>query len=323
MPTIKALFLMLLFSLVSACSLFGVDEEDFDIPESQLYEEAIAGLKESEYQVAIEKLEQLESRYPFGRYSEQAQLELIYAYYRMSRAAQAIAAADRFIRLHPQHDNIDYAYYLRGLTNFEADKSLTDRFLPTDPSQRDPGAARDSFADFATLLNRYPNSQYAPDARKRMLFLKNQLATYEIHVARFYIKRGAFVAAANRGRYVVENYQETPAIPEALSIMVLAYSELGLDDPANNAQEVLNSNFPDYVPDTELTALEKERSLLNTATFGLFDSNADEPAKVRQRPKIKQKSKKQVKDTDDDTSAKKEDEEERSLFSTITFGIFD
>jgi len=314
MPIFKALILMLLISLTSACSLFGFDEEEFDIPESQLYEEAVASLRTSEYQTAIDKLEQLESRYPFGRYSEQAQLELIFSYYKMARAAQAIAAADRFIRLHPQHDNIDYAYYLRGLTNFEADKSLTDRFLPTDPSQRDPGAARDSFADFATLLNRYPSSQYAPDARKRMLFLKNQLARYEIHVARYYIDRGAFVAAANRGRYVVENYQETPAVPEALSIMVLAYTELGLHDPASHAQQVLNSNYPDY---GHQETVEGERSLMNTATFGLFGNDVEAPKTQQPTKKLNSKS------VNEEPSAKKEDNEERSLFSTMTFGIFD
>ncbi len=271
----NALTLMFVISFISGCSLFDIDVKEPDIPEPQLYEEALEALKNETWDVAIDKLENLESRYPFGRYSEQAQLELIFAYYKGARPTQAIAAADRFIRLHPQHDNIDYAYYLRGLTNFDADKSLTDRFLPTDPSQRDPGAARDSFSDFSTLLNRYPTSQYAPDARKRMLYLKNQLARYEIHVARYYINRGAFVAAANRGRYVVENYQETPAVPDALAIMVEAYSELGLQDPAGHARQILSNNFPDYGKEPEPIA-DEDRSLLNKATFGLIGEDGTE-----------------------------------------------
>ncbi len=314
MHIFKALLLMALISLTSACSLFGFDDEKFfDIPETELFEEAMAAFETNEWGVAIDKLEMLESRYPFGRYSEQAQLELIYAYYKSSKAPEAIASADRFIRLHPQHDNIDYAYYLRGLTNYEADKSLTSRFLPTDPSQRDPGAARDAFSDFSTLLNRYPSSQYAPDARKRMLSLKNQLSAYEIHVARYYIRRGAYIAAANRGRYVVENYQETPSVPDALAVMVLAYTELELHDQASHAQQILNSNFPNYGKSVGVES-NQGRSMLNTATFGLFGEDG-QSTKEQNRPKtIKKKPA---------PSANKEKEEERSWFSRGTFGIFD
>jgi outer membrane protein assembly factor BamD len=266
MRIFRSLVLAALVGLLSGCSLFGIDKSSFDIPEPQLYAEALTALEDPNYDLAIEKLEQLESRYPFGRFSEQAQLELIFAYYKAGRPEQAKAAADRFIRLHPQHENIDYAYYLRGLTNFDADTNITDRWLPTDSSQRDPGGARDSFNDFSTLTSRYPNSQYAPDARMRMIFLRNQLAAYELHVARYYITRGAFIAAANRGRYVVENYQETPSVPEALAIMVATYDELGMTDLASDARTVLNSNFPDYGRALEASG----PSLLNRLTLGLF-----------------------------------------------------
>ncbi|WP_207061728.1 outer membrane protein assembly factor BamD [Motiliproteus sp. SC1-56] len=246
MRTLRSSLLITLFGLLGGCSLFGIDSDSFDIPEPQLYAEAMEAMELPNYQLAIDKLEQLESRYPFGRYSEQAQLELIFAYYKTSQTEQTKAAADRFIRLHPDHENIDYAYYLRGLANFEADSDLLDRWLPTDASQRDPGAARDSFNDFSTLTSRYPNSQYAPDARQRMLFLRNQLAAYEIHVARYYMKRNAYIAAANRGRYVVENYQQTPSVPAALAIMVAAYEELGMNDLAADSRAVLAKNFPGY-----------------------------------------------------------------------------
>ena len=244
-PFVKLTLSLLIALLLSGCSIFGTPEEE-DIPEQQLWEQASQYLKDNNYELAAQKLEQLESRYPFGRYSEQAQLELIWAYHKQSKADEAVAAADRFIRLHPQHENIDYAYYLRGLTHFLEDQSFLNRFLPTDMSMRDPGAARDSFDDFSLLLERYPSSQYAPDARKRMIFLRNQLASYEIHVARYYIRRGAFVAATNRGRYVVENFPQTPAVADALAVMVTGYTELGLKELAANAQSVLDQNYPDH-----------------------------------------------------------------------------
>lgn len=261
---LKSLSIPLLSLVIAGCSLFGSDEETYYIPEPELYDLAIKALKDGRLADAIDRLETLETHYPFGRHSEQAQLELIYAYFKNGNNNEGLAAADRFLRLYPDHENIDYVYYMRGMINFEADKTLVDRFVPTDPSRRDPGAARDSFADFSTLLNRFPNSEYAPDAQKRMLFLKNQLAQYEIHVAHYYIKRGAWVAAANRGRYVVENYQQTPAVPYGLEVMVQAYHELGLHEAAANSQEVLVSNFPNF----NSAAEESSSSWLSTLTFG-------------------------------------------------------
>ncbi|MFT6914126.1 MAG: outer membrane protein assembly factor BamD [Motiliproteus sp.] len=233
-------------SFLSGCALFSGDATEADIPETQLWNEAKSFLTDSNFELAGQKLEALESRYPFGRFSEQAQLELIYAYHKQGKSGEAIAAADRFIRLHPKHENIDYAYYLRGLTRFLADQSIVNRFLPTDMSMRDSGAAKESFDDFAILLERYPSSQHAPDARKRMIFLRNQLALYEIHVARYYLKRGAFVAATNRGRYVLENFAQTTSIADALAVMVRGYTELGLSDLSANSQIVLEQNYPDY-----------------------------------------------------------------------------
>jgi len=257
--------LALIFTLMlGGCSLFGIEPPE--PTEAELWDGAVKALAEDNYEIAIDKLEQLESRYPFGRNSAQAQLELIYAYHKTSRPTQTRSAADRFIRLHPQHENADYALYMKGLSNFDEDADVIARYTPTDKSQRDPGAARDSFNDFATLLNRYPNSQYAPDARLRMVYLRNQLASYEIHVANYYITRGALVAAANRGRYVVENFQQTPAVPDALAIMAHCYTALGLTELAADADAILAKNFPDYQKPTE-----QAPSLLNRLSFGLLD----------------------------------------------------
>ena len=274
MRFVKVIGILTLVSLMSACSFFGGEKkEEPDVPEQQLYSEALDALEAQNYSLAVEKLQRLEARYPFGRFSEQAQLELIFAYFKNYEPEAARAAADRFVRLHPNHENIDYAYYLKGLTSFEEDRSLIARYLPIDETQRDPGAALESFESFSTLANRYPNSQYAPDSLKRMQYLKNRLAQYEVHVAQYYMKRSAWVAAANRGRYVVENLQETPAVPEALAIMAEAYTELGLTDQAGKAAEVLATNFPDF---RYTSSKERDKSLLETATFGLFGDDEDE-----------------------------------------------
>lgn len=310
MRLVKIVGIITLCVVASGCSWFGGDKELPDIPEQQLYEESIAALELEDFQQAVEKLQLLEARYPFGRYSEQAQLELIYAYHKNYEPEAASAAADRFIRLHPSHENIDYAYYLKGLTAFEQDRTFFERYLPIDITRRDPGAALSSFESFSTLLNRYPDSKYAPDASKRMVFLKNRLATYEVNVAQFYMKRGAFVAAANRGRYVVENLQNTPAVPDALALMYQAYTELGMTDLANSARDVLLTNYPDY----DLNTYRQEnKTLLETATFGLLGSS-DETVVPPSRPKT---------DSASQAMQNKTEETEKSWFDRITFGVFE
>lgn len=243
---VKLTLIVTFASFLGGCSIFGGDEDEPEFTEAELWQSASEALSTENYELASQKLEALESQYPFGRYSEQAQLELIFSYNKQNKAGETIAAADRFIRLHPQHENVDYAYYLRGLTHFLEDQGFLNRYLPTDMSMRDPGAARSSFDDFAILIERFPTSQYAPDARKRMLFLRNQLASYEIHVARYYLRRGVYIAATNRGRYVIENYPKTTAVADALAVMVAGYTELGLKDLATDAQAVLDQNYPDY-----------------------------------------------------------------------------
>lgn len=242
---IKHLLLIAFMVLLAACaSDRGVIDES--LSESELYQQAQQDLESRNYTSAIEKLRALESRYPFGRYAQQAQLELIYAYYQNIEPEAARASADRFIRLHPQHPNVDYAYYLRGMASFTRDQGIIERFLPLDMSRRDPGAARDSFNEFAQLVSRYPDSPYAPDARLRMVYLRNLLAAYDAHVGHFYLKRGAYVAAANRGRYIVENFQQTPSVADGLALMVEAYQRLAMDDLADAALLTLQSNYPEH-----------------------------------------------------------------------------
>lgn len=262
--------------LLGACSSDEV-EQDAETTELKFYESAQSSLRSGNYSDAVSRLQLLEARFPFGRFAQQAQLEIVYAYYRAGQPEAARAAADRFIRLHPQHPNVDYAYYLKGMASFEEDQNFLERFLPLDPSTRDPGAARRSFDDFNALVRRYPDSQYAPDAQKRMIYLRNLLAEYEVNVARYYIRRGAYVAAANRGRYVFENFQGTPSVPEALAVMVEAYQLLKMDDLAQETLTVLSSNFPNHGTlnsDNQLKESEStknsEKSWLNIISFGLL-----------------------------------------------------
>jgi outer membrane protein assembly factor BamD len=200
------------------------------------------------YQKAIKIYEALESRYPFGPDSSQTQLDIAYAYYKNSDPEAALAAADRFIKVNPRSPNVDYAYYLKGLVNYNRDISFTQRFLPTDASQRDPGSARNAYDIFDELVRKYPSSKYVPDSRKRMVALKNNLAMHEVHVARYYMKRRAYVAAANRAAYVVEKYQRTTAVPYALQVMQEAYTKLDMPEQAKNAENTYKLNFPNGPP---------------------------------------------------------------------------
>ena len=250
---LSVIILTLIF--ISGCSLFESEEEreakarstnPKNFTEIDYYERIQANLLASNWTSAIENLEALEAQFPFGTYAEQAQLELIYAHYKGTDYEAATAAADRFIRLHPRHPNADYAVYIKGLALISESKGFFDHFLPRDATQRDPGSARLAFAIFTDLLSNYPNSAYAADARKQMIFLRNQLARHEIHVANYYFKREAYLAATNRGRYVVENFQRTPAIPDALAVMAQGYYLLDKLELSANAARTLAENFPNH-----------------------------------------------------------------------------
>ena len=238
---LRALLLCLLLPLVgqlSGCAGDG-DENDLvaDSGEEQIYNQAQGFLNSKNYDLAIRAFQALESRYPFGRYAEQAQLELIYAHYGAYEPEAAIEAADRFIRLHPQHPSVDYAYYMKGLATAGSSQDLLARFTPTDKTKRDTSYAKEAFAEFAQLVSRFPDSPYAPDARDRMVALRNLLARHEIHVANYYFRRGAYIAAVNRGRYVVENFPQSPAVADGLAVMVQGYLLLDLDELAQRRHQ--------------------------------------------------------------------------------------
>lgn len=241
----RSLLAITLAALLVACgNTPRQDDKTKGWSASKFYSEARAELAEGNYDRAERLLEQLESRYPFGRYAQQAQLEIIYVHYKKREIEQTLAAADRFVRLHPNHPNVDYAYYLKGLANFIDDRSLFRLVSTQDPTERDPKAARESFEAFKLLVARYPASKYAEDAAARMTYLINALASGEVHVARYYYKRGAFLAVVNRAQYSMQNYPQAPANEEALALMVRSYNELGMVDLRDDALRVLEKNFP-------------------------------------------------------------------------------
>lgn len=279
-------FILASLLILTSCSFFNRDDEDEEfgvgMTEAELYDRAVSAMDSGQSRTAVQYLQALEAQFPFGDYAEQAQLELIYAHYRSFNHDAAMAAADRFIRLHPEHPNVDYAYYMRGLITFTQETSFIGQFLPLDITTRDPGSARESFAHFSELLVRYPNSTYGPDARKRLVYLRNMLARHEINVANYYFKRGAYLAATNRGKFVVENFQGSPAVPDGLAVMAQGYTLLGYDDLASNAVRVLALNYPEH-PALDASGnfryqdIEEgiQRSWLNRISMGMFDKPED------------------------------------------------
>lgn len=227
------------------------DAEYTDWDAKKFHDKAKSAMEAKNYQKAIKLYETLEARYPFGDYAAQTQLDIAYAYYRNDDSEAAIAATNRFIKIHPRNPSVDYAYYLRGLIHFNKSIGFIERFIPTDSSQRNPSNVKEAYDSFQQLVSRYPDSKYVPDAKQRMLALRNNMAMYEVHVARFYLKRRAYVAAANRGSYVIKDFQRTPAVPEALLVMQQAYTKLGLDDLAADAKRVYDQNYPDGLPSQE------------------------------------------------------------------------
>ncbi len=214
----------------------------------QLQSNADKALENQNFQKAIALYEELQARFPFGDHAAQTQLNLAYAQYKNGDFEASIASSDRFIKTNPTNASVDYAYYLKGLVNYNQDTGYIARFLPTDASQRDPVNSRDAFAIFSELIRRFPNSAYAPDAKQRIIALRNKLAAYEINIARYYLRRKAYIAAANRASAVIKNYQKTSAVPHALKIMQEAYEHLNIDDLAKDAQRVYQKNYPNGPP---------------------------------------------------------------------------
>ena len=253
MKNFALIALILMLSTITGCSWLNFDDKDGSeksaedqYTELYFYEKIQRSLNSKNWTLAISNLQLLESQFPFGKYAEQSQLELIYAQYMSSDYVSSITSAERFISLHPQHPNVDYAYYVKGLCELSQNSRLAASYIGTDSSKRDIGSARGAFATFGELLSKFPNSRYAPDARQRLINLRNQLARSEINVANYYFSRGALVAAANRGQYVVENFQQSPAVADGLAVMAQAYHMMGRNELAENAVKVLAANHPDY-----------------------------------------------------------------------------
>ena len=240
------IILLLLTALLSGCSMFKTEEVPEDATVEEIYAMAKEGMANGNWGLAVERLRQLEAKFPYGVYAEQAQLDTVYAYYRNSEPGLAIAAADRFIKLHPTHESVDYAYFLKGQASYEEDKSNWGVFLGKDDlSDRDPTLTLNALNTFEEVYTRFPDSQYAPIARDRIRYLTNSLAKHEVAVARYYQSKDAHVAAVNRAKGSVEDYPEAAAVEDALGLMLTSYIAMGLFDLADDSRRVLELNFPD------------------------------------------------------------------------------
>ncbi len=241
--TIKIILLTLAITLAGCSS----SEDIKKVPDSSaqaLYSNARKALDNGLFQKAVQILSAIDSRFPFGPISHQVQLDLIYAYYKSGDFAQGTALADRFIRLNPNHQDLDYVYYIRGLIHQSTEDNLFQNMLGIDRSDRDPTASHEAFDDFNHILDNYPQSKYAADAKKRMIAIKNRLAKYELKVAQFYFDRQAYAASANRGRYIIKYFPTNKEVEQALEIMIKSYGKMGLDDLKTNALRVLAVNYP-------------------------------------------------------------------------------
>ncbi len=245
-------FLIVASVLTAGCAkMFKTKTDDWDA--ETFYTKAKEELDDKDWSKAIELYQQLEARYPYGEYAEQAQLEIIYAYYKNDDRELALAAADRFIRLHPTHPNVDYAYYLKGLVNFTENKTITDKLLGgRDFSDRDPNAAVESYQAFNQLITRFPDSRYKSDSLVRMRTLSAALARHDLYVAEYYLRRGAYVAVVNRCKSVLENHQHSEAVEKALGLMMVAYDRMDMMELAADTKRILALNYPEslYLTDT-------------------------------------------------------------------------
>ncbi len=238
----------LLLSVALILGGCGGDSEllEDDREAAQLYDAARSSLSARDYGQAIILYKQLRNRFPFGRYAEQGQLDLAYAYHKAGEPENVSATVDRFIRTYPTHPNVDYAYYLRGLTYYDQNIGFLSNLFPERIATRDQSLSRQSFDGFSELLRRYPQSRYAPDARQRMVFLRNNLAAYEIAVAEYYIRRKAYIAAVSRAKYVLETYPGTPPTNDALAVLANAYEKLEMTELAADAKGILELNDPTH-----------------------------------------------------------------------------
>ena len=244
----RAVLLALIVAL-AGCSLFhrGKKGDPLDtLPVAELYQEGVHALDVGNDDLASRAFERLIARFPFGPYTEQSQLNLAYAQYKSDKPEDAYSTINRFVKTYPTHRHVDYAYYLRGLINFNRSAGFLEQYVGQDMSQRDQANMRQSFDDFGALVSRYPQSRYTEDARQRMLYLRNMMAQSDLNVALFYLKRNAYVAAANRAKSIIETYPQSPQAGDALAVMVLSYKKLGQDKLADDTERVLKLNYPGH-----------------------------------------------------------------------------
>lgn len=242
---LRSLLAALLLLTLAACGgLNSSDDETLGWSAQKLYGEAKDAMGSKDWPKAIKYLEKLEARYPYGRYAQQAQLEVAYCHWKDGERASAVAAIDRFIKLYPNHANADYAWYLKGLINFNETLGVLWWLTTPDVSDRDPRSTRDAFNAFKEVITRFPDSKYAEDSAARMRYIVSSLASYEVHVARYYMRRGAYLAAANRAQYAIKTYQTAPAVEEAVFLLARAYDALGMEALRDDAARVMRTNFP-------------------------------------------------------------------------------
>lgn len=242
---VKYILIAVVVLILTACSSKPKEPpSQSTVPAQVMYLQAKEVLDSGLYNRAIELLQGIESRYPFGPTARQVQLDLIYAHYQAGNIQQSLANIDRFIRLNPNHPDLDYVYYMRGLSNTKADANAFQEFFNIDRADRDLASTRQAFDDFKILLLNYPQSKYAGEAKQRMVQIKDTLARHELYIADYYLRRGAFLAAANRGKYVVEYFRDSPYIEQALEVMIESYDKLGLQKLKEDTYQVLKLNFP-------------------------------------------------------------------------------
>ena len=246
-PSLIKLALLSLFVLAAGCHRGEKKQDEAEVlPVDQMYTVAHEALENNNLSKAIKYDQRLVARFPFGAYTEQATLELAFAQYKSDKPEDAYSTINRFIKTYPTHKHIDYAYYLRGVINFDRDRGFLDHYANQDMTKRDQGNTLQSFEDVNELVSKFPNSAYAPDARQRMIYLRDNLSRSQLHVAQFYLQRGAYVAAINRSRDILERFGNTPVAGDALAIMAISYKAIGQDKLADDTERVLKLNYPDH-----------------------------------------------------------------------------
>ena len=249
LPALRAFALFALIVSMSACSIFGSKRNSLDtMPVDALYNKAHASLEYGDYAAATKQYQRLIARFPSGEYNQQAQLDLAYSQFKDNQPDDAYSTVNRFIKTYPANKHVDYAYYLRGLINFDRTSGMIERFIYRESSdtRRDQSYSLQAFDDFSELSRRFPDSAYTADARQRMIYLRNNLAQYEINVAEFYLRNKVYIGAADRAQYVIEHYQQAPQTGDALAILTRSYLALDHKELAAQTRKVLALNYPNH-----------------------------------------------------------------------------